>query len=493
MKPGAALRPAALRAVLCCALVSLGADLASPRPGSTSEARRDPRPPPGEGRDLIPAEPPESAPTRLIDGETRLGVNDLARLLEATKFWRADVRKLVVRTRAHRIVLTVDNPFVLIDDRTIRLATPVRSVGGELQVPVALVDSLPRDTLLARLRFDPARRVVLQVPPGGVVERPRVTDDGAETVASFPVDRPEDVVVASRSRAHFRLRFGGFFVGTRPELQPAGGLVFWVRLIPAAIGTAFELAVAREAVGFRLAREPGGHHVILSFSSRAGPDLERFAPEGSPGPRPLGVVVLDPGHGGEDAGVSVPGAVEKQLTLALAKLLKVEIERRMPTRVLLTREDDRTVSVNERAERANRARADLVLSLHFGGFVSSVAKGATVFCPPATFEPEPSGGTAGAGSEIEVLPWRDVATRHAVRSRQLADAVLSSLELHGDGPTRLREILPYPLLGVNAPGVLLECGTLTSESERRRLTEDRGLGELAATIADALVAYRKSE
>ena len=64
---------------------------------------------------------PESGPTRSLDGETYVGVNDLARLLDATKYWRSDVRKLVLRARAHRIQLTVDNPFALIDDRTVRL------------------------------------------------------------------------------------------------------------------------------------------------------------------------------------------------------------------------------------------------------------------------------------------------------------------------------------------------------------------------------------
>jgi N-acetylmuramoyl-L-alanine amidase len=92
-----------------------------------------------------------------------------------------------------------------------------------------------------------------------------------------------------------------------------------------------------------------------------------------------------------------------------------------------------------------------------------------------------------------VLPWRDVATRHAVQSRELAEDLLSSLELRGLGPTRLRELLPYALLGVNAPGLMLECATLTSEADRSRVTGTQGLTELAASIVDGIEAYARGK
>ena len=76
-------------------------------------------------------------------------------------------------------------------------------------------------------------------------------------------------------------------------------------------------------------------------------------------------------------------------------------------------------------------------------------------------------------------------------SRSLAEAVLSALELRGQGPTRLRERMPYDLLGVNAPGMLLECATLTSAADRERVTQDEGLRELAASIAAGVSSYQR--
>jgi N-acetylmuramoyl-L-alanine amidase len=94
---------------------------------------------------------------------------------------------------------------------------------------------------------------------------------------------------------------------------------------------------------------------------------------------------------------------------------------------------------------------------------------------------------------VAVLPWSEVATRHAVESRALGEAVLSVLELRGCGPTRLRERLAYDLLGVNAPGLLLECATLTSPVDRARVTRPHGLDALASAIADGIVAYQRNE
>jgi N-acetylmuramoyl-L-alanine amidase len=92
-----------------------------------------------------------------------------------------------------------------------------------------------------------------------------------------------------------------------------------------------------------------------------------------------------------------------------------------------------------------------------------------------------------------VLPWSDVATRHAVQARALADDVLGVMELKGLGPTRLRELLAFNLLGMNAPGIVLECATLTAPGDRARVMDPRGLSDLAEGIAEGIVAYQRNE
>lgn len=435
---------------------------------------------------------PDSAPVRNLGDERLIGANDLARLLDATKFWRGDVRKLELRVHSHRVLLTADNPYVIVDESTVRLPSPVRSLGGELHAPIALIDSLPGDSTVNRLAYDPRGDQVVVLPPGGMVGTPRLVVGEGVTRLVIPADRPQDAAVVARARAHFRLRFAGYFAGVLPDStrqRPLTG----IHLLPAVSGTVLELALSSEAQGFRLVRDVAAKKVTLEFSRVAGEAWESFAPEGPPGPRALRIVVLDPGHGGADAGVTAEGVVEKSLALELAKRLKGEIEHRLHARVFLTREDDRTLDVQQRAEAANRARADVVLSLHFDGGPGTPDGGASALCAPADVG-STAGELGGMGpGAIVMLPWRDVASRHAVESRALAEAVLSSLELRGMGPTHLIERLPYPLLGVNAPGLLLECATLDSPRDRERVTHDDGLTALARAIVDGLDAYRRND
>ncbi len=443
-------------------------------------------------------EGPDAVPVRRIDGAPYVAVNDLARLLDATKFWRSDVRKLVLRSGRHSITFTVDNPFVVVDDATMWLPFPVRSSRGELQIPAALVDSLPSDSTMARLFFDARRARVVVLPASGGVGSPTIVVTGSTTRLSFPADRPEEALVVARSRAHLRLRFGGLFTGATPDSLPAAGLLRAMRPIAAAGGSAFECEVAPAAAGYRLLQDPESRRVVLELLAEPLPGAEAFAPEGPRGPRALRVIVLDPGHGGTDPGVIAGSAVEKDLTLSLASMLKTELERRLTARVLLTRVDDRGLTADQRAEIANRSHADLVLALHFDGFPSSRARGATAYCPPATFVDQDDAGAShaprGPGSQpVSLLPWRDVGVRHAVQSRSLAEAILSALELRGEGPTRLRDRLPSALLGVNAPGLLLECATLTSPADRDRVQQDAGLRELAVTIAEGVLAWQRNE
>ncbi len=436
----------------------------------------------------IPAAPGvQSAPVVAIDGVDMVSAQELARLMGASRFWRPDVRKLVLRARTRRITLTVDTPIAIVDDRTVRLSGSVRSRAGELFVPLSLLQALPADSTLARLVFDPTARRVRVAPADGFVGSPRVQVVGGVTRVMFPLERAEAAEISGRSRARFRLRVPGVFSGVLPDSLPDNGFLRDLRATPAAGSVVFELAVVPQTGGFRVLRDHG--RVTLEFAAAGTPGLERFAAEAPAGPRRVRVIVLDPGHGGEDHGTHSGAAIEKELTLQLARMLVPELERRTGARVVLTRTDDRALAQEARAEAANRARADLVLSLHFDSFPSAKAQGATLYCPPAS---TPDATIAGY-VPLSLTAWRDVAVEHAVASRTLSEALGSALEQRGFGPVRVRERLPVALLGVNAPGVLVECSTLSSPEDLAKLLRPGGLRVLAVAIAEGVAGYQRDE
>src|SRR5207249_3755858 len=84
---------------------------------------------------------------------------------------------------------------------------------------------------------------------------------------------------------------------------------------------------------------------------------------------------------------------------------------------------------------------------------------------------------------VSLRPWRDAAVEHAVESRGLAESITGALERRGFGPASVRERLPLPLVGVHPPGILLDCGALSTPEERARLLASGGLRALAAGTA----------
>lgn len=479
-------RPAALLALLVVALGAIAAADPPARPRTVAAARAlraaadSARVPAGLG---VP-----SAPVSHVQGAPVVGANDLARLLGASKSWRGDLRRLVLRVGEHRLTFTVDNPFVLIDDHTVRLEQPVTMRAGELQIPVEIARRLPVNGPWPRLAYDSDARQMRVAPAAGFVGSPRLELHGAVTQLVIPTERADAAVVVGQSRARFRLRVPGGLAGALPDSLPDDALVRDLNVASTPNGLVFELAVDAAAAGWRLERDAAAGRVTLSVS-RLAEGYEEFATEGAPGPRVLRTIVLDPGHGGADAGVREGGLDEKTLTLELARRVAEELQRRAGVRALLTRHDDQDLGQDARAEVANRARADAMLSLHFESFPGTSAHGPRAWCAGA----RPVGTSPAAAGLIALLPWRDVALSRAVESRGLAESVTAALERHGYGPSPVRERLPLALVGVQSPGILLECGVLSDPEERAKLGTPAGLQELAVAIAEGVLAWQRND
>ena len=104
------------------------------------------------------------------------------------------------------------------------------------------------------------------------------------------------------------------------------------------------------------------------------------------------VVAIDPGHGGSDSGmVAVNGGYEKDYVLKISNYLKKELEQYSNVKIVMTRTSDEYVGLEERAQIAKNANADILVSLHLnatGLGTQSVAKGAEVYYPHANYRPD---------------------------------------------------------------------------------------------------------
>jgi N-acetylmuramoyl-L-alanine amidase len=216
----------------------------------------------------------------------------------------------------------------------------------------------------------------------------------------------------------------------------------------------------------------------------------------------LATIVIDPGHGGEDPGVrGAAGSEEKRLTLEVARRLKALVEARLGLRVVLTREDDRALTVDERAAVANNNKADLFLSLHANGAPGGSRAGAEVFFVRLDDEGRAVRGAAdaesvvlpvlgGASRRIDVIRWDLAQANHVDESEILATMIAA--ELQGRVPTAtpaLQSGLIRVLMGANMPAALVELGYLTNEEQEAAMQSDAFLASAAQALFDSIVRF----
>jgi N-acetylmuramoyl-L-alanine amidase len=216
----------------------------------------------------------------------------------------------------------------------------------------------------------------------------------------------------------------------------------------------------------------------------------------------LQTLAIDPGHGGDEVGVRGAGGLEeKQLTLDVARRLRGLVERGLGVRVILTRDDDRTVGVDERAAAANNSKADLLLSLHANGALSGSPSGAEVFYDRLDREGEAVRATAGAAvslpvvsggtRSIDVVPWELAQARHVDASAMLASVL--EQELRQRVPMGQRSIQQGPmrlLSAANMPAVLVEMAYLTNGAQEKAAGGEEFKNAVAQALYNAVVRFR---
>lgn len=255
-------------------------------------------------------------------------------------------------------------------------------------------------------------------------------------------------------------------------------------------------------VTFELDRDARFRAFVLPEPFRVVLDVERD--EGRRAEGPVRLIVLDPGHGGDDFGARAFGLREADLTLDLAKRVRTLLASRLPdVRVVLTRESDDFISLEQRAAIANAVSADLFLSIHLNAADEPVEHGGvTTFVLDTEHDRQAlrlaarENGTSVA--EVSDLS-RILASLHRAEqvsaSRAFA-ALLHPATLRG-GRTVLprlydrgvRSALFYVLVGARMPAALLEASFLTREPEADALRTVQYRQALAEGIADGIVAW----
>ncbi len=221
-------------------------------------------------------------------------------------------------------------------------------------------------------------------------------------------------------------------------------------------------------------------------------------------PLPIRKIVLDPGHGGSATGTTGGGLTEKDLALDIAGRLHELLADRY--RVAMTREADIDVELDRRSAIANRAEADLFVSIHVNWLPRNQTCGVETYYLGPTDDPELAALAERENAEAHGYSLADLrrlldgvyAQAMQDESRTLADAVQAALfeRLRTSNPgLRNRGVKSAPfvvLIDAQMPAILAEVSCLSDADEIERLHEDDYLQSIAEALDDGIRNYADS-
>ncbi|KZZ65456.1 N-acetylmuramoyl-L-alanine amidase, partial [Oleiphilus sp. HI0130] len=221
------------------------------------------------------------------------------------------------------------------------------------------------------------------------------------------------------------------------------------------------------------------------------------------------VVVVDPGHGGEDPGAIGPGKVrEKDVVLAISKELVRQINAVQGYKAYLTRETDYYIGLRKRTEIARKRNADLFVSVHADAFTRAQANGASVYAlslrgasseTARWLAKKENASDLIGGSGVKLGDHDDMlasvlldlsSTASLKASLSVGDKVLSSLggvaRLH---KSQVQQAGFAVLKSPDIPSILVETGFISNPAESRRLKTQKYQRKIATSISTGVKRY----
>jgi N-acetylmuramoyl-L-alanine amidase len=223
-------------------------------------------------------------------------------------------------------------------------------------------------------------------------------------------------------------------------------------------------------------------------------------------------VIIDPGHGGKDGGAACNGLKEKDVTLEVALLLqKIILEKECGIKPLLTRSEDKFVTLEDRVIFANQSEGHLFLSLHLNASQSKKDNGVEVYynALPSdelakdvakrenTFAQEKNNDEEET-STLFIL-WDLVQNEFLKESANFACLLQNSIDTmfnkSEDKKFSIRnrgvkQATFLVLKGVRMPAVLLEMGFVSNESDSKNFKQKEFKEKYAESIFDAIMSYK---
>jgi N-acetylmuramoyl-L-alanine amidase len=411
---------------------------------------------------------------------------------------------MLLRLNQYQAAIAPESRYAVVRDDLIEMSAAPLFIDGRVYLPVGFVDRFLKMAADLEARWNPSATVLTIAPPASqaVTAQVSLVDLSDFSKLVIQTSQPIEYRIERQARA-LVIRFA---VPVRAPFQDQQFDNPHVSRVQFGASEARIALTGAEIIGddYQLTDPP---RVVIDFRRGVSPVLPpgtviepRSRPTESRGIR---TIVIDPGHGGKEAGAVGPGGMmEKDLTLAISRRLASLLQQQLGARVILTREDDSQVSLEERTAIANRYRADLFISVHLNAALVRGARGAETYflsleasdeLARRAAERENQSSTSGirGSSELDLILWDLAQQNYLKESSRLAELIQEELNSVTDIRNRGVKQAPFKVLvGATMPAALVEIGFISNPEEEAKLSTEAYQRSIAQALLQAVRKYK---
>jgi N-acetylmuramoyl-L-alanine amidase len=469
---------------------------------------------------LVPRTSGAQVPTFLHEGRAYVDLSRVAESVKSRLEATPQSTQAFLRTPGHLVTFTRNWARVSVDGTPIVLDAPVRvdKDGRWIAPEKFMTEVLPRVAPAAatappapapavgapRVSTPPAPVAPrVAVPPAAVLDELRYRSYPSFTRIVLETSSAIGHRVETSNPREARVRLLAV-AGSEQMHEIRDGFVEAARLERAGADTLLRVALDDVASEIKVTALADPPRLLLDFV-RPAPAAPR---ESRPAAAPLRVLVLDAGHGGHDSGAVGPGGLqEKELVLDVTRRVAKLVSGRLNVKVVLSRDTDHFVTLRDRTSLANKAGADLFVSIHANAHRETASQGVETYFLSSEATDSAARQVAaaengvlqlekptarGRNDVVNAMIWDLLQSGYQSESSRLAEIVQDSMTQALRIPNRgVKQAGFYVLGGAAMPAVLIEIGFVSNPREERRLKDSKYRDEIARAIFAGLAEYKR--
>lgn len=446
------------------------------------------------------------------DGVLYASLTELADLLNVKHYFNPQNQKLVIRVGSHAVIVTALNPFIMVDETVFQMALPPLDPDRSIYVPVGLFFETVGKLFASEFSFENnaetlrIRNFTHNITAVEIEEKLNGSLIRFVTTKNFN----KSDVVASINRGWLNVTlYRGSLDSVRIASNRQIGIVKQIKSFQFEESAQVSFLLDREVEKPSVYVNEGEVQIALRTTKPIDPAILNN-PSDSRNRWLIDRIILDPGHGGKDPGaIGRSGTMEKEINLNIAQRLKKLLTEQLNVEVLLTREDDKYVSIYDRTKFANAKDGKLFISIHCNANNNRNVSGfSTYLLGPAKNEQalrvaERENSVIAMEENTDIYDEYDntfhilnanAQNMYLRESEDLARMVAESFKKRtrlsplGDG---VDQHMAYVLVGAAMPRILIEIAFISNAGDERYLRTNANRQKIAEALFESIKKFKE--